>query len=307
MEWIDEDFTRYWEDLRTKLTAQMAACMPAFFGDLPTPDLSTIEGVVGNGKKIRGCMVLAVCEALDGPIERALPTAVAIECVHAASLVHDDIVDGDRTRRQRPATWVVHGRRRAVLLGDVMFATALQRSAELGRDEVLTLSRAIAMVAAGAYKEPLEVHETDTLLTEGKRARSLYEQIIYLKTGALFAAAAELGAIAAKAPLPLRAAAFQFGAHMGEAYQIADDLQDVANRRGAVARSAQELAVLATLHAHFNVHANAGSGLVALMKTEICRRIALARRALSGFPEGPRGALLHALPAAVVQPIMVGA
>lgn len=303
MEWVNEDFSRYWVDLRANLTAQMAICLPAFFGDLAARDVGAIEAVVQNGKKIRGCVVLAVCDALDGSIERALPAAVAIECVHAASLVHDDIVDGDPTRRQRPATWVVHGTRRAVLLGDVMFATALHRSAELGREEVLTLSRAIAMVAAGAYKEPLG-RETDALLTEDVRARSVYEQIIHLKTGALFAAAAKLGAIAANAPLPLRNAAFQFGARIGEAYQMADDLQDVVTRPDETARSAQELALLATLYAHFDARTTADSALIALMSADIRRRLALARQALDVFSEGPRSALLHALPAAIIQPMV---
>lgn len=307
MERVGQEFTHYWGELRAELTARMSACTRVFFGDLSAPDVHTIEGVIRDGKKIRGCTVLAVCDALGGPIERALPTAVAIEYVHAASLVHDDIVDGDRTRRQRPAAWIVHGRRRAVLLGDVIFATALQRSAEIGREEVLTLSRAIAMVAAGAYKETLDARESATVLADGKRACSVYEQIIYLKTGALFAAAAELGAIAAEAAPPLRNAAFQFGARMGEAYQIADDLQDVLDRSGAAARSAQELAIMATLHSHFDLPPNADAALVAAMKTEIRRRIALALQALVSFPEGSRVALLRALPAAIVEPMIAAA
>ena len=91
---------------------------------------------------------------------------------------------------------------------------------------------------------------------------------------------------------------------MGEAYQIADDLQDVLNRPGAAARSAQELAIMATLHSHFDLLPNADAALVAAMKTEIRRRIALALQALVSFPEGSRVALLRALPTAIVEPLI---
>jgi len=323
MERVDLDFTRYWGELRAELTAQLNRWTLVFFRDLPAPDAQTIEGLIRGGKKLRGCMVLAVCDALGGPIGSALPTAVAIECVHAASLIHDDLVDGDRTRRDRPATWIVHGSRRAVLLGDLIFATALQRSAELGREEVLTLSRAVAMVAAGAYKESLDMREIETVLPRDTLARPLYERIIYLKTGALFAAAAQLGAIAAQATPLLREAAFEFGARMGEAYQIADDLEDVVNGAGARMMSPSQLATLASVLAYFDVPTNglapisginlldrldrSVEQLALAMEAEIGRRIALARQALAPFPERPHLALLHTLPAAIVEPKVAAA
>jgi geranylgeranyl pyrophosphate synthase len=61
--------------------------------------------------------------------------------VQAASLIHDDLVDDDAVRRDRPATWIVQGGRRAVLLGDLIFATALHKSAEAGQGQVLVLTR----------------------------------------------------------------------------------------------------------------------------------------------------------------------
>jgi geranylgeranyl pyrophosphate synthase len=214
----------------------------------------------------------------------------------------------------------VHGSRRAVLLGDVIFATALQRTAELGREEVLTLSRAIAMLAAGAYKEPLDAREIDSAMANDTLAQPLYERIIYLKTGALFAAAAELGAIAAQATPLLRGAAVEFGARMGEAYQIADDLEDLVAHAGSSTISPQQRASLASLCAYFDMAPNGRAAisrtklldrnigeLIAAMEAEIARRIALARQALESFPERPRLAMLRALPAMIVEPVVTAA
>jgi geranylgeranyl pyrophosphate synthase len=319
MERLDAGFTQYWSELRAALIAHLTTSTPTFFLDLAEPDTQMIKHLIGGGKNLRGCTVLAVCDALGGSIDSALPAAVAIECVHSASLIHDDLVDGDKVRRDRPAAWIIHGSRRAVLLGDVMFATALVRCAELGREEVLTLSRAIAMLAAGAYKEPLNLSEVESSLTENQPAPALYEQIIGLKTGALFAASAELGAIAAQATPVLRQAAFEFGARVGEAYQIADDLQDIVNRGNSRMLSQPQAATLAILRAHFDARPNRYSALgstdvvnridhdfvqlTGAMEAEIRRRIALARRALAPFAERPSLAFLHALPAAIVQPV----
>ncbi|HZN27222.1 MAG TPA: polyprenyl synthetase family protein [Burkholderiales bacterium] len=312
MERIDDDPARYWAELRSELTTQLAAWIPVFFRDLPPAEAQTIHSVVREGKKLRGSMVLAVCDALAGPRSRALPSAVAIECVQAASLIHDDFVDRDCTRRDRPAVWIVHGSRRAVLLADVIFATALQRSAELGRDEVHTLASAIASVAAGAYQEPLESREMETMMCERGLEQPPYDRIAYLKTGALFAAAAELGAIAAGAAPAVRKAASEFGARAGEAYQIADDLSDVVARTGSDTRSAQHEATLATLLAHFRIRhdtdatdkyvvaARAIEKLCSAMELEIDARIRGAHAALEGFPR-PVSAKLRAFPRLIVE------
>ncbi len=318
MERVSEPFARYFEGLRFQLTRELQPLTRAFFRDLPAADAEIIAALVGDGKKIRGCVTLAVCDALGGPFAVALPSAVAVECIHAASLVHDDLVDGDRTRRDRPATWTVHGGRRAVLLGDVIFATALARSAEIGNEAVLALSRAIAMLAAGAYHEPLEPGDLRAIVVNDAFARPLYERTIHLKTGALFGAAAQLGAIAAKAPRAHRRAAFDFGAHLGEAFQIADDLEDTVSRDVA-ALSPQQRVTLTTLAACFGPPCVAAVGNLApdpigdvvriagAMEAAIERRVALAEAALDRFAARPRTRSLRCLPAAIVGPMVAAA
>jgi len=333
MEWIDEGFARHWEGLGAHLTAGLRPMVLSFFSGVPPDDARTVADLVCDGKKLRGCLVLAISDALGGPLEDAMTAAVAVECVQAASLIHDDLVDDDAVRRDRPATWIVKGGRRAVLLGDLIFATALHRSAEAGREQVLVLARAIARVATGAYGEPLDAAETDALLQQPRRG-GVYEHLIRTKTGALFAAAAELGAVAAAAPPELCAAAATFGARLGEAYQMADDLTDLVSLPYPAALSPQQAAALAVLVAYLKetapepasaaaavedfaagaaaaTVAAAGPGdpgdLAALLQGEIRHRVRLARQALEIFPEGPRLAFLRALPAALVRPVAAGA
>jgi hypothetical protein len=142
-------------------------------------------------------------------------------------LIHDDFVDQHRLRRNVPALWTLDGARRAVLLGDIIFASAIQIMSELGREDGLIVSRAIAEVSRGAYQEPLNPSSLLEEIEAGKEVAALYEKIIYLKTGALFGAACQLGAVAAKADDKVQKKWLRYGLKIGEAYQIADDLQEV--------------------------------------------------------------------------------
>lgn len=314
MDRLDSEFAIYWDELRVELATHLPKLTLYLFRDLPSAHAAAIAQLVENGKKLRAGLLLTVCDALGGSIARALPSAATIECVHAASLIHDDLVDGDRTRRDRPATWVVHGSRRAVLLADVMFATALHRSAELGKQEVIALSRAIAMLGVGAYEEQLDPPDLDPSRSSETLQRARYERIIRLKTGSLFAAAAELGAIAARARPALRRAASEFGARVGEAYQIADDLNDVLSAPRGESPTPDRIGSHASLLASFDGSSEPSAGtnrdaerIATAMEKEIGRRIQLAREALAPLPVGPRLAFLHRAPRAIVDPIIIAA
>jgi geranylgeranyl pyrophosphate synthase len=325
MDRLDDEFAIHWDELRADLANRLPELTLSLFRDLPTVQATVIALLIENGKKLRAGLLLAVCEALGGSAARALPSAAVIECVHAASLIHDDLVDGDRTRRDRPATWVVLGSRRAVLLADVMFATALHRSAELGKQEMITVSHAIAMLAVGAYEEQVDSHELETSHASHAMQRARYDRIIRLKTGSLFAAAAELGALAAGARPALRRAASEFGARIGEAYQIADDLHDVLSAPRGESPLQIRYGSQASLLAAFDEPSERSTGAdragaqlpesflldaehtATAMEKEIGRRIQLAREALAPLPAGPRLAFLHRAPCAIVDPILLAA
>lgn len=222
------DFVDYWTKTRARLDSELTRQIPKLFSALGPRQTETVQHIIQNGKRIRGCLVCLVNQALGGKIADALPRAVAIECIQAASLIHDDYVDNDVLRRKRPATWTVEGPRRAVLLGDVIFATAIQSMVELSNEDGIAVARAIATVANGAYQElSWRVQPIDDK-NANQHEGNIYERIIYLKTGALFGAACHLGAIASGASPEICALSYAFGARTGEAYQIADDLADFA-------------------------------------------------------------------------------
>jgi geranylgeranyl pyrophosphate synthase len=150
-----------------------------------------------------------------------------LELIQTATLIHDDFVDQHERRRDLPALWTLEGARRAVLLGDVIFASAIQSMSELGREDGLIISNAIAEVSRGAYQEPLNPCSLLEMFEEDSDCTALYERIIYLKTGVLFAAACQLGALAARADDRRRQKWRCYGLKVGKAYQIADDLQEV--------------------------------------------------------------------------------
>ncbi len=214
-------FLAYTQRLKPALDEALGEWLRSIASDLPPHLQPVLPNALADGKRLRAALLCLVSQALGGSLTTALPRAVTIECIHAASLIHDDYVDGDTMRRKRPATWTIEGARKAVLLGDLLFATAIEGMMTLSTEDGRVIARTIATVAKGAYQEP----------TAGKdllASDAAYERIIFLKTGALFAAAAELGAIAASATSELRRAAHAFGSRLGEAYQIADDLHDLA-------------------------------------------------------------------------------
>lgn len=204
--------------VKARIDAEFARRVGEWFPALPEAQQQALQEMLADGKRIRGVITCLVAQALGAPLERALPSALAIEMVQAASLVHDDFVDGDTVRRGRPAAWTSLSPKRAVLLADLIFATAIEEMARTGSREGETLAHAIATMAQGAVEEALGAGEL--------RGAQAYRRVIQLKTGSLFAAAARLGALAAGADPAMQEAASAYGAHIGELYQIADDLAD---------------------------------------------------------------------------------
>lgn len=309
-------FDNHWRCVREQLDQAFDRRLPQFFEDLPATHRAAVRHVLNGGKRLRGCLVILLNEALGGAPAAAIPRAMAVECVQAASLIHDDFIDGDTLRRDRPATWTVLGPRRAVLLGDVIFATALRRMAELGREDGVVLAKAIATMAAGAYQEPLAF--SDRTQDAGLDAAHLYPRLIYLKTGVLFGAAAQLGALAAGVSETLGARAFDYGVRIGEAYQIADDVHDWLE----APPDAGQCALLAPALWHFFADAEPAGRfdlptpehaerlrpvLRERMMAAAEHRLQQAIAAVDFFPSGPHAGLLRAAPHAIVRAMSAGA
>jgi geranylgeranyl pyrophosphate synthase len=311
-------FLNYWRETRTQLDQELSYQIPMLFSALGPRQIETIQHIIRGGKRIRGCLVCLVNKALEGKTEDALPRAVAIECIQAASLIHDDYVDEDVTRRKHPAIWTVEGPRRAVLLGDVMFATAIQNMVELSNEDGATVARAIATVANGAYQEICGQAETIEREELNQFEGDIYERIIYLKTGALFGAACQLGAVATGAPSETSALAYTFGTRTGEAYQIADDLKDFVTLRERPQERLKKLSPLLPA-LHYFCHRTGltipncepyqkamhswcqriGQDFISYMEQEINLRLRMAESYIECFPDNPYTQILSKAPARI--------
>jgi hypothetical protein len=222
-----ESFQQYTAWVKPRLDDAFKAHLSGLMNDIVLRDDASFDSALTSGKKIRGSLLCLVTCALGGDLESAVPYAVAVEFVQAAALLHDDFVDQDTVRRNQPATWTLEGARRAVLLGDVIFAAAIKMMSDLGQEDGAVISHAIAQVSRGALHEPLSPPLLARQIASREWDARLYEKIIHLKTGILFGAACRLGAVAARAEPDLKERSQRYGLRIGEAYQIADDIHDM--------------------------------------------------------------------------------
>jgi geranylgeranyl pyrophosphate synthase len=173
--------------------------------------------IAAGGKRLRPLLVLLAA----GPLEDdtgLLRCAVAVELIHSATLVHDDVLDDAPLRRGNPTVYAQGGRLMAVATGDLLFAQAFAELARNDRaDEVRVLSAASSALARG------ELLQREDAWNVGV-SRERYLHRCELKTARLFQAAGELGALEAGGPVDVLGA---FGHHVGLAFQILDDVLDV--------------------------------------------------------------------------------
>jgi hypothetical protein len=190
----------------------------------------------GPGKRLRPALVYAATSACGGSLADALPAMAAIEMLHAYTLVHDDLpaMDDDDERRGRPTVHVAFGEAIAILAGDGLLTSAFEALADLGP----RAAAAVGVLArrAGA-RELLGGQAID--LTAPPSSLAELEHLHAGKTGALFAAATELGAICAGADDGTRAALARFGLAVGIAFQHADDRDDAEFPEHAAAAAAR--------------------------------------------------------------------
>jgi geranylgeranyl diphosphate synthase type I len=169
-----------------------------------------------GGKALRPALALLSAEAVGGTASQAIPAAAAVELVHNFSLVHDDIMDGDTTRRHRPTAWHVFGTGPAVLTGDLLLMLAV---------DVLTMAGGPARVLTRAILELLDGQNTDLAFerrTDVSPAEC--EAMAVAKTAALLRCSCTLGALLGGATAEQAARLGEFGELIGLAFQHADDL-----------------------------------------------------------------------------------
>ena len=181
---------------------------------------------LGPGKRLRPAVLLAAADACGAAREAALPAAAAIEMLHAYTLVHDDLpaMDDDGLRRGRPTVHIAFGEAVAILAGDGLLTAAFGALAELGP----RAAAAVGVLARRSGARELLAGQAIDLSAAPAELRDIaaVERLHAAKTGALFAAAAELGGIAAGAGAEVCASLGRYGMAIGIAFQHADDRDD---------------------------------------------------------------------------------
>ena len=173
-----------------------------------------------GGKRLRPLLLLLCARASNYQGQHHHLMAVVIELIHTATLLHDDIVDESSTRRGKDTANEVWGNAASVLVGDFLYSRAFELMVEPGSMRIMQiLSKATNEIAQGEVMQLLNCQNSD--LTESE-----YYQVIERKTAVLFQAATQIGGVLAGANPEQEEALRQYGLHLGNAFQIIDDVLD---------------------------------------------------------------------------------
>ena len=179
-----------------------------------------------GGKRLRPLLATISCEAVGGTADAALPFGIALEMVHNFTLVHDDVMDEDDTRRGIKTVHAAYGIPEAILSGDALFARAFELAldAKVGDSELVKLvdilARSVRLLAEGQQMD-MDFEEARSVASEQ------YMKMIELKTAVLYQAAAQGGAVVGKASAAQEKALAEYGRLIGLGFQIWDDVLDL--------------------------------------------------------------------------------
>jgi farnesyl diphosphate synthase len=235
----EPDFDRWMDDALRRVEDALDAWVPA---DAPAGLGEAMRyGVLDGGKRLRPLLVLAACEAVGGASEAALRAAASVELIHAYSLIHDDMpcMDDDVLRRGKPTVHVRFGEAQAMLAGDAMQALAFEvLTPDTGIAPALQ-ARLCGLLARAAGHAGMAGGQAIDLASTGKPlAEQALRDMHRRKTGALLQASVLMGA--ACGPCDARAweALADYGAAIGLAFQVVDDILDVTQESHTLGKTA---------------------------------------------------------------------
>ena len=214
-------------DALVRLAKPDMARVNALIGERMQSDVPVIPAladhlIAAGGKRLRPLLTLAAARAVGGGGENAAKLAAAVEFIHTATLLHDDVVDGSEMRRSKVAAHLIWGSASSVLVGDFLFARAFELMVETGSLRALRiLAHASSVISEG---EVLQLTRSRDLALD----QAVYLDILRAKTAELFAAAAETGGVSADASDETIAALRDYGMSLGLAFQLVDDALDYA-------------------------------------------------------------------------------
>lgn len=204
----------------TDMNAVNSVILDRMQSDIPLiPELAG-HLIAGGGKRMRPMLTLAAAKLIGYEGERHFKLAAAVEFIHTATLLHDDVVDGSDLRRGKTAANLIFGNPATVLVGDFLFSRSFELMVEDGSLKVLKiLSSASAVIAEGEVNQLTAQRKIDT-------SEDRYLDIIGSKTAALFAAASRISAVVAERDEETELALDTYGRNIGIAFQLVDDAID---------------------------------------------------------------------------------
>ncbi len=187
--------------------------------------------ISSGGKRLRPMLTLSTAALTDYRGEGHIRLAAAVEFMHTATLLHDDVVDDSEMRRGKLAARMLWGNEASVLVGDFLLGQAFRMMVEVGSMRALEiLSTAAVVIAEGEVMQLAAAKNLDTTEDE-------YLAVIRAKTAELFAAACEVGPVLAERPKPEEAACRSFGMNLGIAFQLVDDALDYGGSRARLGKN----------------------------------------------------------------------
>lgn len=239
-----------WNERYPEYCSLIEAALPQYLPPVTLPQGKVCEAMayslLDGGKRIRGCLTLAMCELCGGEVQSALPLACAIEMVHAYSLIHDDLpcMDNDDLRRGKPSCHIKFGEGTALLAGDALLTHAFSAASDAYFNGTLpaeTVLRCVNQLSRAAGVEGMIGGQViDTAPEEVPMTPEQLEAMHSMKTGALIRSAAVLGCLAAGAPRDVVMQADLYAAKIGLAFQIVDDILDATEESEKLGKSTSD-------------------------------------------------------------------
>lgn len=185
-----------------------------------------------GGKRLRPLLTVAAARLAGSTGDGCLKLAAAVEFIHTATLLHDDVIDSSQLRRGKVAAHLIWGAPSSVLVGDYLFARAFELMVEAGSLRALDiLAKAAGVISEGEVLQLTRAHDLNL-------SKDIYLEIIRAKTAELFAAAAEAGAVSAGASEEQTRAMRSYGMNLGLAFQLSDDALDYGGTTEALGKNA---------------------------------------------------------------------
>ena len=184
-----------------------------FIAELNDKEVSGLYAQVPNGKRLRAKLILKIA----GSNLSVVKTAAIVEMIHAASLLHDDVIDDAYTRRSKPSLNALYGNKTAIMLGDILYSKGFLELNNIGPDVAKMISNAVVQLSLGELKD-VSLSKTFNL------DKDVYLEMIYQKTASLMEASAGAAALLAGKS---KDAYMTYGRNLGIAFQMIDDLLDI--------------------------------------------------------------------------------